>query len=214
MVYLDDVLLIGKSFAEHFINLRKVFDRIRDANFKLKPRKCSLAGSEVVYLGYTVSRTGISADPQKVEVVQNLLIPQDVTSLCSFLGLSSYYRRFILGFSTIAGPLFALIQKNADFIWGQSQKASFCQLKKLLIHAPVLVFPDFSQQFILETDASGKGLGAILAQKQPDGSIRPVAYVSWTLQPHEKKDGATELEVLGVLVVWSVKHFQHYLYGH
>ena len=221
MVYLDDVLVAGTSFAEHLINLRKVFNRICDANLKLKPSKCSLAGSEVVYSGYTASRTGISADPRKVEAVQNFPIPQDVTSLCSFLGLSSYYCCFIPGFSTIAGPFFALTQKmqisfgdtkNADIVWGQSQEASFCQLKKLLIHTPVLVCPDFNQQFILETDASGKGLGAILARKQRDESIRPVAYASRTLQPHEKKYGATELEALGV--VWSVKHSRHYLYGH
>ena len=119
----------------------------------MKPEKCSLAGGEVVYLGYTVSRAGISADPQKVEAVQNYPVPHDVASLRSFLGLASYYRHFIPRFSTIAGPLFVLTQKNEDFVWGQDQEVSFCQLKKLLVHAPVLAFPDFGQQFILETDA-------------------------------------------------------------
>ena len=93
-----------------------------------------------------------------------------MASLHSFLGLASYYHHFILGFSTIAGLIFVLTQKNVDFVWGQAQEALFCRLKKLLVHAPVLAFPDFGQQFILETDASGKGLGAILAQKQLDGS--------------------------------------------
>ena len=143
----------------------------------MKPEKCSLAGGEVVYLGYTVSRAGIAADPQKVEAVQNYPVPHDVESLHSFLGLASYYRRFIPGFSTIAGPLFVLIQKNAHFAWRQAQEASFCQLKKLLVHAPVLAFPDFGQQFILGTDASGKGLGAILAQVDlPDQLHMPVGH--------------------------------------
>ena len=212
MVYLDDVLIIGKNFAEHFTNMRKVFDRFRLANLKLKPTKCSLAGTEVTYLGYMISRTGISADPQKVEAVQNFPPPDDLTSLRSFLGLASYYPRFVPGFSTIAGPLYLLLQKNTNFLWGQTQQESFDHLKQLLTCAPVLAFPDFDQEFILETDASGKGLGAILAQKQPDGFTRPIAYGSRTLQQHERKYSATELETLGI--VWSVKHFRHYLYGH
>ena len=164
VVCLNDVLVIGTSFVEHLTNLKKkVIDRFHYANLKLKLEKCSPPGGDIVYLGETVSRTDISADPQKVEAGQNFPVSHDVASLRSFLGLVSYYRYFILGFSTIAGQLFVLTQKNADFVWGQTQEASFCQLKKLLVHAPVLAFPDFVQQFILETDASGKGLGAILA---------------------------------------------------
>ena len=97
-------------------------------------------------------------------------------------------------------------------MWGQAQQESFDYLKQLLTSAPVLAFPDFNQDFILETDASGRGLGAVLAQKQRDGFIRPIAYASRTLQQHEKKYGATELEAFRI--VWSVKHFRHYLYGH
>ena len=92
MVYLDDVLIIDKNFAEHLTNMRKVFDRFRLANLKLKPTKCSLAGTEVTYLGYMISRTSISADPQKVEAVQNFPPPDDLTSLRLFLGLASCYR--------------------------------------------------------------------------------------------------------------------------
>ena len=116
------------------------------------------------------------------------------------------------GFLTIAGPLYSLHQKNTIFLWGQTQQESFDHLKQLLTCAPVLAFPDFNQEFILETDASRKGLGAILAQKQPDGFTRPIAYASRTMQQHEKKYSATELEALGIL--WSVEHFRHYLYGH
>jgi len=143
MVYLGDVLVIGKDFTEHLSNSRKVFDRFCFANLKLKPGKCSLAGSEVIYLGYMVSRAGIAADLQKVKVISNFPLPHDLTSLCTFLGLASYYRRFIPGFSTIAGLLYVSTHKSVEFMWGQAQQDSFNQLKRLLIHAPVLAFPDF-----------------------------------------------------------------------
>ena len=212
MVYLDDVMVIGRNFTEHLENLREVFGRFRQANLKLKPEKCFLASSEVLYLGYVVSREGISADVQKVEAVRSFPRPTNLTSLRSFLGLASYYRRFIPNFSTVASPLYALTRKDAEFFWGQSEQVAFDHLKQILIDAPVLAFPNFDQEFILETDASGVGLGAILAQKQPDGTVQPIAYGSRTLQQQEKKYGATELEALGV--VWAVKHFRHYIYGH
>ena len=159
-----------------------------------------------------MSREGISADVQKVEAVRSFPRPNDLTSLRTFLGLASYYRRFIPSFSTVASPLYALTHKNAEFYWGQFEQIAFDRLKQLLINAPVLAFPNFDQEFILETDASGVGLGAILAQEQQDGTVRPIAYGSQTLQQHEKKYGATELEALGVM--WAVKHFRHYPYGH
>ena len=103
------------------------------------------------------------------------------------------------GFSTIVGPLYLLPKKNTNFLWGQSQQESFDHLKQLLTCVPVLAFPDFNQEFILETDASGKGLGGILAQNQPDGFNIPIAYASRTLQQHKRKYSATELEALGIV---------------
>ena len=116
----------------------------------------------------------------------------------SFLGLASYYRWFVPSFSKIANPLFALIHKDCSFIWSQKCEGAFNQLKGLLTNAPLLVFPDFKKEFILETDASGLGLGAVLAQQQDDGSVAPIAYASRTLQLH-KNYGVTELEDLGVV---------------
>ena len=212
LVYLDDVMVIGKSFSEHLTNLRRVFERFREANLKLKPEKCYLAGNKVLYLGYVVSRQGVSADPTKIEAVQRFPQPSDVRSLRSFLGLTSYYRRFIQNFSTVASPLYALTRKDVEFLWEPIHQDAFCHLKQLLINAPVLAFPDFTQDFVLETDASGMGLGAILAQTHEDGATHPIAYASRTLQQHERNYAATELEALGI--VWAVKHFHHYLYGH
>ena len=211
MVYIDDILVTGREFEDHLSNLRKVLERLRSAGLKLKPQKCFFGSGQVEYLGYVVSRDGISADPKKVTAVRDFPPPHDVRALQSFLGLASYYRRFIQGFSVVANPLFALLRKDVEYHWTSVCQEAFDRLKQLLTEAPVLAFPSFDRGFILDTDASGIGLGAVLAQKQDDGSIRPVAFASRSLQLHEKNYGVTELEALGV--VWAVKHFRHYLYG-
>ncbi len=212
MVYMDDILVIGKTYEEHLDNLRRVLDRLREAGLKLKPEKCSFGKGEVAYLGYVVSKDGLSPDPGKIKAIQEFPQPLDLKSLRSFLGLATYYRRFIPQFSVVASPLHALTRKNASFVWDPVCEKAFCHLKTLLTTAPVLAFPNFTRDFLLETDASGLGLGAVLAQKQEDGTTRPVAFASRTLQAHEQNYGVTELEALGV--VWAVKHFRHYLYGH
>ena len=212
LVYLDDVLVVGSTLEEHNQKLATVFQRIRDAGLRLKPKKCRFAQEEVEYLGHVVSADGVRTDPRKVDAVRNFPTPVDVKTLRSFVGLASYYRRFVPGFSKIAGPLHALTKKDAPFVWSEACEVSFTKLKDQLTTAPVLAFPNFREPFILETDASGAGLGAVLAQKQEDGSVRPVAYASRSLLRHESNYGITELEGLGV--VWAAKHFRPYLYGH
>jgi hypothetical protein len=209
--YLDDIVT-GATFAEHLANLRAVLLRLREAGLRLKPKKCFFAMKEVEYLGYRVSERGISADPAKVKAVNDFPRPKDLKHVRSFLGLASYYRRFIHQFSKVASPLYALTRKDVPFVWTDACEKSFAQLKSLLTEAPILAFPDFSREFRLETDASGLGLGAVLSQEQPDGSTRPLAYASRTLQPHKRNYAATEMEALGV--VWAIKHFRQYLYGH
>ena len=210
-VYLDDVLVFGKTLCEHNTNLQRVLDRITEAGLKLKPRKCHFAQTAVEYLGHVVSEKGVQTDPRKIAAVEKYPTPRDLRTLRSFLGLTSYYRRFVPGFSKVAGPLHALTKKDVDYVWSPECEKAFQQLKELLTTAPLLSFPDFSRPFILETDASGAGLCAVLAQKQPDGTVHPIAYASRTLQKAEKNYGITELEGLGV--TWAVKHFRPYLYG-
>ena len=127
------------------------------------------------YLGYRVSGDGIIADPAKIKAVQDFPTPTDVRQVRSFLGLASYYRRFIPNFSVIARPMYALTKKDAVFLWSDSCAEAFVRLKTLLTQAPILAFPDFSSSFRLETDASGLGLGAVLSQEQEDGTIRPAS---------------------------------------
>ena len=212
LVYLDDVLVFGRSLDEHNENLSKVFKRLRAAGLKLKPKKCRFDMTEVVYLGHVISAEGVRADPRKVSAVQEFPTPVDTKTLHSFLGLASYYRRFVPGFSIVAGPLHSLIKKDVPFIWTTECQTAFSRLKNMLTSSSNLAYPDFSQPFVLETDASVAGLGAVLAQRTTDGTPRPIAYASRSLQRHERNYGITELEGLGV--VWAVKHFRPYLYGH
>lgn len=181
------------------------------AGLKLKPSKCKLLHREVNFLGYLVSAEGVATDTDKVSAVENFPRPKDLKSLRSFLGLTSYYRRFVPRYSTVAQPLYTLTRKDEPFYWSDECEEAFRRLKISLITAPVLAYPLFDRNFLLETDASGAGLGAVLSQCQDDKTIRPIAFASWTLQPHERRYGISELEALGV--VWAVRHFRHYLYG-
>ena len=204
MVYLDDILVIGKTFEQHMDNLKKVFGRIERAGLKLKPKKCHLIQPCVEYLGYVVSRKGISADPRKIQAIVEYPVPVDVKSLRSFLGLASYYRRFARNFSRIAYPLHQLTRKESIFNWDSKCQEAFDHLKEVLTDSSTLAFPDFGKEFVLETDASKAGLGAVLSQQQED-MLRPIAYASRSLQTHEQNYGVTEMEALAV--VWAIKHF-------
>ena len=174
VVYLNDIMVIGRTFEEHLNNMREVLERLRQAGLKLKPKKCYLVQREVTYLGYVVSESGISADAGKVKAVKDFPVPRNLKQLRSFLGLTSYYRRFIPRFSQVAVPLYALTRKDTPYQWNENCQQTFEQLKEMLIKAPVLAFPDFKHDFILETDASGTGLGAVLSQKQEDGTTKPI----------------------------------------
>ena len=194
------------TLEEHDSNLTSVLTRIRKAGLRLKPKFAQLS---VTYHGHVVSAAGIQTDPEKLRAVKQFA---DVKGLRSFVGLVLYYRRFVPDFSKVAGPLRALTRKDVPFVWSSECQRSFDRLKELLTNAPVLCYPDFKRPFILETDASRCGLGAVLAQEQADGNVRPIAYASRSLQKHESNYGVTELEGLGV--VWAVRHFRPYLYGH
>lgn len=162
-----------------------------------------------------MSSDGIKTDPEKVKAVETWPVPQNVKELQSFLGLASYYRKFILGFSFIAEPLYQLCRKTASFSWQQEQQSAFEELKGRLVSAPVLAYPNFSAEagsFILDTDASQyQGIGAVLSQQQQDGTERVIAYGSRSLNEHEKNYCTTRLEMLAL--VTYVDYFRYYLLG-
>ena len=215
LVYLDDIIIWAPTFEDHLRRLRLVFDRIRAAGLKLKPTKCQFLKKEATFLGHVVSCEGIKTDPEKVKAVETWPMPQDVTELQSFLGLASYYKRFISGFSVIAEPLYKLCRKGIPFHWEREQQSAFEELKHRLVSAPVLAYPDFNPGaglFILDTDASQRlGIGAVLSQLQPDGTERVIAYGSRSLNEHEKNYCTTRLEMLAL--VTYVDHFRYYLLG-
>ena len=212
--FIDDLLVASKTFSEHLNHLREVLQRLRAANLRLKTRKCSLLREETTYLGHIISTEGIKPDPAKTRQVENYPHPTDATKVRQFVGLASFYRRFIPNFATVAAPLHYLTKKNVVFCWTPECEDAFQKLKKLLVTAPVLAYPRFGagQSFVLETDASGVGLGAILSQEQEDGTIHPVAYASRSLDKHERNYGISELETLGL--VWAVRYFRPYILGH
>ena len=213
-VYLDDVLIASRTFEDHLVHLREVFCRLREANLRLKPKKCGLLKEQVPFLGHVVSADGIRPDSAKTERIKSYPRPTDTMEVRRFLGLASYYRRFIARFAAIAAPLHSLLKKDAVFVWNRETECAFDHLKTALTTAPVLAYPRFGPgyTFVLETDASTVGLGAILSQVQDDGTIHPIAYASRSVNKHEQNYGISELETLGL--VWAVRYFRPYLLGH
>ena len=210
--YIDDIVVFSSSLEEHIEHLNQVFQRLRDVGLKLHPKKCHFARQQVLYLGHIISAKGIYPNPEKVKAVQQFKTPTNVRAVREFLGIAGYYRRFIHQFAKIAAPLHLLTRQDTPFVWSPDCEASFCQLKEKLVTSPVLVYPNFSGPFILSTDASAAGLGAVLEQQGEDGALHPVAYASRTISKHERNYCITELEALGV--VWAVRHFRAYLLGH
>ena len=188
-----------------------MIQKLQDAGLKLKPSKCQFVRKEVEYLGHVLTPDGLKTNLKLVESVANYPKPQNSTEVKQFLGLSSYYRRFIKEFSAIAQPLTALTRSGVAFDWTKECQTAFDRLKRSLITAPVLCYPSFDSPFVLETDASIKGIGAILSQVQKDDHRHPVAYASRSLTAAERNYGITELETLAV--VWAITHFHSYLYG-
>ena len=210
-VYLDDILIFSRSLEEHLQHLQMVIQRLVDVGLKLKPTKCRFAQTELEYLGHVVGRDGLKTNPRLVAAVSDFPVPDSVQGVRRFLGLASYYRKFIPNFSRIAHPPHQLTCKAASFKWSPECSRAFEELKHRLTTAPILAYPNFTCDFVLETDASVQGVGAVLGQYQDDNKLHPIGYASRALNAAEKRYGITELETLAV--VWAISHFHHYLYG-
>ena len=209
-VYLDDIVVYGDNLQTHNARLVEVFERLRKHNLKLQPNKCNFLRKEVTYLGHIISETGIKPDPEKIAAVLQFPVPKDQKRLQSFLGLASYYRRFIKDFSKVAKPLYNLLKKEATFDFSPICHESFNELKEKLTTPPILQYPDFEKEFILTTDASQQAVGAVLSQGVV-GKDLPIAYASRTLNKAECNYSTIERELLGI--VFGVTHFRPYLFG-
>ncbi|KAL7883473.1 hypothetical protein SRHO_G00011310 [Serrasalmus rhombeus] len=210
LVYLDDIIILGRDASEMLERLGQVFERLRQANLKLKPAKCCLFRRQVAYLGHIVSERGISTDPQKILKVQDWPPPRNVSEVRQFVGLASYYRRFVKDFAAVAQPLHALTRKYARFQWTVECQEAFEELKNRLTSAPVLGYPLDTGNIILDTDASDFGIGAVLSQVQNDEE-RVLAYGSRRLSQTEQNYCTTRRELLAVVEFTS--HFRQYLLG-
>ena len=208
-IYLDDILVHSKNEETHKEHLEIVFKRLSEAGLTLRGAKCHIGMTTVQYLGHVFSAGGMSPDPKKVQVVLDWPTPTSATEVRQFLGLVSYYRRYIQHFANIAAPLYCLTQAGTTFLWDKDCSDAFATLKQRLTEAPVLVYPTFgskASEFVLQTDASVVGLGAVLEQ---DG--HPIAYASRSLSSSECNYSVIQRECLAI--VFALKQFRHYLLG-
>ena len=210
LCYLDDIIILGRTFDQALENLELVLQRIRNAHLKLKPKKCVLFQTSVTYLGHVVSEDGISSDPSKVEAVKNWPSPTNKSEVRSILGLMGYYRKFISNFASRASPLTKLTRKRARFEWNEEHETAFQDLKECLVNCPVLAIPNNKDMFVLDCDASLHGLGGVLSQIQ-NGNEKVIAYASRTLNSAQQQYCTTKRELLAVVTL--MKHFKHYLLG-
>lgn len=208
VVYLDDIIVFGRTIEEHNTNLALVLEKIGQANLKLKPDKCIFAVEEVVYLGHRINKHGVGTDNSKVEAIGRIETPTDRVKLKRFLGACSFYRRFVKNFSQIALPLYKLTSYKVEFVWTDVHQSAFDELKRALTNTPMLVSPNFSKPFRVYCDAS-KLSGAMGAVLEQDHGV--IAYASQHFTPAENKYTINEKEALAIL--WSSRHFKPYIYG-
>jgi hypothetical protein len=207
--YLDDVVIYSKTFEEHLEHVKIVLERLRAAGLTVKPEKVMFATKEISFLGHIVSTNGVGIDPQRTRAIRAFTPPKDAKGISRFVGMVNFYHKFIPNLAEVAAPLNLLRKKGVKFKWDAEQQQAFEALKKAISQPPVLKMADFSEQFIVQTDASGVALGAVLSQ-EVDGIRQPVAYASRTLTSQERKAASTyELECLAVL--FAMDKFRKYI---
>jgi hypothetical protein len=206
--YLDDVVIYSNSFEEHLEHVRLVLERLRAAGLTVKPDKVMFATKQISFLGHIVGVDGVRIDPERTQAIRAFTPPKDAKSISRFIGMVNFYHKFIPNLAELAAPLNQLHKKGVKFKWGAEQSA-FEALKLAISQPPVLKMADFSQQFVVQTDASGVALGAVLSQ-EVDGVRLPIAYASRTLSAQERKAASTyELECLAVL--YAMDKFRKYV---
>ncbi|XGW19137.1 hypothetical protein V3C99_003171, partial [Haemonchus contortus] len=216
-VYIDDILVATETVERHYLVLEKVLGALRKANLRLKPQKCEFFQDKVAFLGHLIDKDGIKADPDKVKKIAQYPAPRKVAELRTFLGMASYYRKFIAGFSKLARSLYALTSPKTKWKWTNEETTSFEALKRAMISAPVLAQPNVAaaengtRPFIIYTDASKEGVGAVLCQMGDDQLLHPIFFASKTPTKAEKNYHITDLEALAV--VFALRKFHFFVYG-
>jgi hypothetical protein len=208
-VFVNDLNVHSETWNDHIRHLDAVLSKLREVNLKLNPSKCSFAAKTITFLGHVVSKEGIRPDLGKIKAVLQFPTPKNVPSVRSFLGLTGYYRKYIRGYSNLAGPLFELTKKDVAFVWDMRCEQAYQALKAALVDAPVLTRPNFKQTFWLDVDWSTKGVRAILSQKEGKFE-RVIAYASKSLIKAQRKFHLMEEECYAL--IWGVMHFRQYLH--
>ncbi|GBG71101.1 hypothetical protein CBR_g8400 [Chara braunii] len=210
IVYLDDILIFSKTVEEHVAHLDKVLDLLRQHKFKINGEKCEFGRTRVLYLGHEISAEGLKPDDAKVASIRDWPRPQSVTEMRSFLGMTGYYRTFVKNYSIVAAPLTDLTRLDTPWKWTDECEAAFRHLKHALTHYEVLKLPDPDKLFIVTTDASQYGIGAVLAQ-QEGPKLRLVEYMSKKMSSQKLAKSTYEKELY--VVYKALTHWRHYLLG-
>ena len=206
IVFINDILVYSKSRKEHEEHLRIVLEVLREKRLYSKFSKCEFWLDSVSFLRHVVSKDGVMVDPSKIEAVKSWVRPTNVTEVRSFVGLASYYRRFVKGFSSVASQLTNLTKQNVLFVWSDECEESFQKLKTLLTTSPILTLPVKNNNFIGYCDASYSCLGVVLMKER-----NVIAFAWRQLKVHECKYLTHDLELAAV--IFALKKFKHYLYG-
>ncbi|CAM5144060.1 unnamed protein product, partial [Eretmochelys imbricata] len=213
MAYIDDICVFSQTWEDHVSQVRQVLDRLQEAGLTIKAEKCKVGMAEVSYLGHRVGSGHLKPEPAKVEVIRDWPAPHTKKQVQAFIGLAGYYRRFVPRFSAIATPTTELCKKGKPdkLVWTEQCQEAFRALKEALVSGPVLATPDFDKPFMVFTDASDTGLGAVLMQEDEKGERHPIGYLSKKLLPREQHYAAIEKECLAM--VWALKKLEPYLFG-
>lgn len=211
--YLDDIIVCSPTFEHHIRLLSEVRDRLKEANLTINIKKCEFFKKTLKFLGYIVGSNSLRTDPNKVSAMLNFPRPTTTTEIKRFIGLCSWYRRFIKSFSALVSPINDLLKgrkKGQSIDWSPAAEESFIKIKELLVSAPILCQPDYSKEFFVECDASNTGLGGVLVQNI-DGEDRVIAYASRTLSRAERNYSVTERECLAV--IFAIEKFRPWIDG-
>ena len=211
LCYLDDTLIVGKNKEEHLATVEEVLKRLQNEGLRVNKEKCCFLTTSVQYLGHRIDANGIHATGEKLDAVLMAPVPSSVPQLRSFLGMINYYSKFIPNLATLLNPLNELLRKDVQWKWTDQREQAFKQAKQCLTSPNVLVHYDPTLPIKLAGDASAYGIGAVISHTLPDGSERPIAFASRTLNASERNYAQLEKEALSL--IFGVKKFHEYLYG-
>lgn len=206
--YLDDLIIYSETYQEHLRHIREVFDRLRAAKLTVKPAKVNFLAEKLSFLGHLISSQGVTIDPDRTQKIRDYPVPKNAKGVARFVGMVNYFAKFIPACADLCAPLNHLRKKAVKFKWGDEQQQAFEKLKEKISNPPVLAMADFSRPFVLQTDACGRALAAVLLQEFPEGR-RPIAFASRTLTQQERKLSMYELEALAVL--FGIEKYRMYL---